>query len=183
MLLELIATLFAGLGAAGIALFGRMITAKRLPRWTIPAFAGAGMLGFQIYSEYSWFNHQASLLPDKVVVVKSVSESRPWKPWTYLYPQTVRFMALDKGSAATNHINPSLVLADLYMFERRRSAQRVPQVFHCDEGARANLTTDLQIPAPNETLNQQWLRLPPDDPLLTLACSKRLPATSDTAGD
>lgn len=180
MLLELVATLFAGLGAAGIALFGRMITAKRLPRWTIPVFAAAGMLGFQIYSEYSWFDHQKSLLPENVVVVKAVSETFAWKPWTYLYPQTVRFMALDTGSAAANQINPALVLADLYMFERRRSAQRIPQVFHCEQGARASLTADLHIPAPAETLNQQWLRLPSDDPLLTLACANRTtPATAE----
>lgn len=171
MLLELMATIFAGLGAAGLALFGRLITAQRLPRWTIPAFAGAGMLGFQIYSEYTWFEHQQSLLPKGVLVAKAIPETKMWKPWTLAYPQTSRFIALDTNSIAANKINPELMLADIYLFERRRSAQRLPQVFHCRQQARANLTMDLQIPAPGERLDNQWLQLAGDDPLLNLACA------------
>ncbi|MES7593453.1 hypothetical protein U6M85_12405, partial [Cutibacterium acnes] len=68
MFWELIATFSAGLGAAGIALLLRAITLKKLPNWIIPVFAGAGMLGFQIYSEYTWFSHQRSLLPAGVEV-------------------------------------------------------------------------------------------------------------------
>ena len=40
MLWELIATIVAGLGAAGIALAIRFISRKKAPRWLVPAFAG-----------------------------------------------------------------------------------------------------------------------------------------------
>lgn len=173
MLLELIATIFAGLGAAGIALFARLITAKRVPRWTIPAFAGIGMLGFQIASEYTWFSHQQSLLPKGVVVAKKVTESQAWKPWTLIYPQTLRFIAIDTHSITTNKISPNVVLADLYFFQRRHSAHRVPQVFHCALHGRADLHEDLHMPEPGEKLNHQWLPLSTDDPLLAIACQKR----------
>lgn len=175
MLLELIATIFAGLGAAGLALFGRLITAQRLPRWTIPAFAGAAMFGFQIYSEYTWFEHQESLLPKGVLVAKATAETKAWKPWTFAYPYVARFIAMDTNSLVANQINPELMLADLYLFERRHSAQRLPQVFHCAQQARANLSRDLQIPAAGERLSDQWLVLTADDPLLTLACANRNP--------
>lgn len=171
MLLELIATLFAGLGAAGLALAARKLSAGRLPRWLVPACAGIGMLGFQIYSEYNWFNHQVGLLPEEVVVVKTVTQARPWQPWSYVVPQVSRFMALDKRSLVANQNNPQLMLVDLYTFERRHAAQRVRQVFHCGKGARANFSEDLQVPAPGEALSEQWVVLPPNDELLKHACA------------
>ena len=178
MLLELIATLCAGLGAAGLALLCRALTAKRLPRWIVPTFAGAGMLAFQIHSEYTWYEHQVKRLPAGVKVGKAVAESTSWKPWTYWFPQTLRFIAVDTGSAEANQINPDLILADLYIFERRLSARRIPQVFHCAQGARADLSAELQIPKPGEVLSAQWLKLERDDPLLQLVCDARHRSTA-----
>lgn len=170
MLLELVATLFAGLGAAGIALLGRLITAKRLPRWSVPASAGFAMLAFQVYSEYTWFGHQKSLLPPSLVVVSSVEEKALWRPWTLLYPQTVRFAAVAVDGTATNASNPELVLANLYLFQRRHAAKRVPLVIHCAKGARAHFNDSLIVPKQGEALNQQWHLLESNDPLLRTVC-------------
>ena len=170
MFWELIATLSAGLGAAGIALVLRTLTLKKLPNWIIPVFAGAGMLGFQIYSEYTWFSHQRSLLPAGVEVVRTAQESSGWRPWSYLYPQTMRFIAADIKNAATNQQNPALVLVDLYFFERRMSARRVPQVIHCQQQARADFTAELEIPAADEAVSVAWYKLAADDRLLQLLC-------------
>lgn len=174
MFWELIATLSAGLGAAGIALLLRTLTLKKLPNWIIPVFAGAGMLGFQIYSEYDWFNHQRSLLPAGVEVVRSAQESSGWRPWSYLYPQTMRFIAADVKNAAINQQNAALVLVDLYFFERRMSARRVPQVIHCQYQARADFTEQLVIPAPGEPVAAGWHQLAPDDALLRLLCRNKV---------
>lgn len=174
MLWELIATLSAGLGAAGIALLLRALTLKKLPNWIIPVFAGAGMLGFQIYSEYNWFDHQRSLLPQGVEVVRTAKESSGWRPWSYLYPQTMRFIAADVKNAAINQQNDALVLVDLYFFERRMSARRVPQVIRCDEHARADFTEELVIPQPGAPLTAGWHKLTADDPLLQLLCHNKL---------
>lgn len=177
MFWELIATVFAGLGAAGIALAGRHLTAKRLPSWAVPVCAGLGMLGFQVYSEYSWFQHQSGLLPEGIVVVKRVQETTYWRPWSYVFPQTVRFMAVDGGKAAVNRENPDLVLADIYVFERRLPARRVPQVFHCAQKASAVFSENLQIPGAGETLSDQWHSLGDDHPLLVAVCEGPLTAT------
>ncbi len=171
MLWELIATIFAGLGAAGIALALRFISRQKLPRWLIPVFAGAGMLGFQIYTEYSWFSHQSSLLPAGVTVVRTVEETAPWRPWSYVKPQILRFIAADVQNAAINQRNPDLILVDLYFFERRASARSVPQVIHCTAGARADFTDSLKIPEGDEALSVDWRQLSADDPLLSLLCS------------
>ncbi len=172
MLWELIATVFAGFGAAGIALGLRFLSRQKLPRYLIPVFAGLGMLGFQVYSEYNWFSHQTSLLPEGIAVVRTVEQTAPWRPWSYLYPQTLRFIAADVKNAATNQRNPELILVDLYFFERRLSAKRVPQVVHCGQGARADFTEALQIPEPGQSLSADWRALDASDPLLLLLCQQ-----------
>lgn len=178
MFWELLATVFAGLGAAGIVLSLRFLTARRLPRWTIPMSAGAAMLAFQIYSEYTWFSHQKSLLPNDVVVAKNIEETSVWRPWTFFAPQTIRFIAVRVSEGAINKLNPDVVLAELYFFERRHMAKKVPQVFHCAEMARADFSEELKIPEPGDKAGEQWLALPADDPVLLAVCQKAL--TLDT---
>lgn len=177
MLWELLATVFAGLGAAGLALALRSFSRRRIPSWTIPAFAGSAMLGFQIYSEYSWFSHQKSLLPADVIVVRHVEETAVWRPWTFVYPQTVRFIAVKVGEGSVNQINRDLVLADVFLFERRMAARQIPQVFHCGARARTNLTDDLQLPEPGDALDDHWIALEPTDELLLTVCNSALAGT------
>lgn len=171
MIWELIATVVAGFGGAGIALMLRKISANKAPRYIIPVFAGAAMLGFQVHSEYSWYQHQSGLLPQGVVVVKTVQEKAVWRPWSYLYPQTLRFIAADVHNAAANQQNTAVKLVDLYFFERRAAARRVPVVLHCQQHARADFTRDLSIPAPGETVGSHWQNLTADDPLLGAVCN------------
>lgn len=171
MLWELIATVVAGLGGAGIALMLRKLSANKAPSWLIPAFAGATMLGFQIHSEYSWFDHQASLLPTGVVVVKTVQEKAVWRPWSYLYPQTLRFIAADVNNATQNQLNGHIVLVDLYFFQRRATARRVPVVLHCEQHARTEFSQQMDIPTANAPVSDIWQKLSADDPLLTAVCN------------
>ncbi|MBU2115119.1 MAG: hypothetical protein KKE94_15245 [Gammaproteobacteria bacterium] len=171
MLWELIATVVAGLGGAGIALMLRKLSANKAPSWLIPAFAGATMLGFQIHSEYSWFEHQASLLPAGVVVVKTVQEQAVWRPWSYLYPQTLRFIAADVNNASQNQLNNQIMLVDLYFFQRRATARRVSVVLHCEQHARTEFSQQLDIPAVDAPLSNNWQKLSADDPLLTAVCN------------
>ncbi|MDQ2076890.1 hypothetical protein [Marinimicrobium sp. ABcell2] len=170
MFWEIVATAFAGLGAAGVALAVRRFSRQRLPKWTVPAFAGLGMLAFQIYSEYDWFHHQRSLLPQGVQVVRSVEESVPWRPWSYVVPQTVRFMAVDVENASVNRANLDLVLADIYVFERRLPARRIRQVFHCAQRATAMFSEQLEFPSPGEPVSEHWRQLDHDDPLFAAVC-------------
>lgn len=165
MFWEFISTIFAGLGGAGIALLIRHLTKKKAPVWFIPAFAGFTMLSFQILGEYDWYPHQASLLPKGVVVVKTVQEKTLWRPWSYIYPQTVRFIAADVGHSAINQRHPSWVLVDLYFFERHHSAKRVTQVIDCKNDARSNFFKTAQ----DSTF--AWHKLKSDDPILTTVCA------------
>ncbi len=102
MIWHLIAALFVAFGCAGIALYARFITRKRLPKWIVPAAAGLGILGYQIFHEYSWFERmQAKLearVPGAVQVVELRHDSMFWRPWTYAYPFVSGFVVLDEAS-------------------------------------------------------------------------------------
>lgn len=171
MFWEFVATVFAGLGAAGIALLLRKVSRQRAPRWIIPVFAGAAMLAFQVHNEYSWYPYQASRLPSGVVVVKTVEQQAVWRPWSYLYPQTLRFIAADVANASVNTQNAELKLVDLYFFERRATARRVPVVLHCGQFARADFSEQLQIPQAGAKLSEQWQMLNKDDALISAVCA------------
>lgn len=163
---EVIATIFAGLGAVGLVLTIRLITRIKLPRWILPTVAALGMFSFQIYSEYTWFDHQNNRLPEGADVVRSVEETSFWRPWSYFAPQTMRFIAADFGNAQPNDVNPDLIRLDLYVFQRRQPAQQMTQVIHCTEQARADYTETLQLPAPGQALPGGWYPLADNDPIL-----------------
>lgn len=170
MFWEFIATIFAGMGAAGIALTLRFLSRKKLASWWIPIAAGVGMLAFQIYSEYTWFDHQKTLLPAGVEVVRTAEQTAFWRPWSYVFPQTLRFIAADLNNASHNEHNPDLIRLDLYLFERRMAARKVITVIHCRQHARADYHPQLQLPTPSEPLSREWYKLESKDPMLR-ACN------------
>ena len=74
MLLDLIATLAAAFGCAGLALAARLISRGRLPRWIVPMSAGLGMLLFSVWNEYTWFDRVTAQLPETVVVASAPAD-------------------------------------------------------------------------------------------------------------
>lgn len=110
---------------------------KKLPKWLVPAGAGLGMLLFQIYSEYTWYGHTRSL-PAETVVVAEIAETAPYKPWSYLKPQVLRFVAVD--TAKLLDAGGGKVQANLYFFERRMSANTWPVWIDCEKRLQANVT-------------------------------------------
>jgi len=166
MFLELIATFFAGIAAAGLVMLLRRATGNRLARWLPPVAAGAAMIGFAIWSEYSWAARTADGLPDGVTVVDRVSETIGWKPWTYLAPQTTRLVALDRAGVRRNPETPGVALVDVYLFERWQPTARRPQLVDCANGSRA----DVSDAALEDPAAAAWRDMGADDPLIRAAC-------------
>lgn len=129
MIWNLVATVFAGLGMAGVALILRMMSRNKLPKWLIPVFAGAGMLACQIYIEYSALDLIKSRLPEGTVVVETETESMVWRPWTYLVPLKTAFTALDVKNLDRRELDTGeqVVRFMLYRFEKRHVTQAHPQ--------------------------------------------------------
>lgn len=128
ILWELLATIFSGFLLAGLVMPIKMFY-KKMPKWIVPISAGIGMLGFQILSEYTWYGDTIKKLPEASVVVASVPKSTWYRPWSYVAPQTLQFVVLDKSSIVGDHQKA----ANLYFFERRMPAQTLPIKINCQE--------------------------------------------------
>lgn len=136
MFWELIATFLAGFMTAGVALSLRLII-KKLPKWIVPAAAGLGMIGFQVYSEYNWFNHTKSRLPDGVVVVATHESPVFYQPWSYFSAPTTRFVAVEKSA---DEAGLDVRQANLYFFERRMPAAHTPILVDCQNGRQSDFS-------------------------------------------
>lgn len=127
MFWELIATVLSGFLLAGIALSFRL-PFKKLPRWIVPVAAGIGMFGFQIYSEYTWFEHTKSRLPVGVSVVAAHDEPAFYKPWSYVKAPILRFVAVEPIAKDGSQV---IKRANLYFFQRRMAAYHAVILVDC----------------------------------------------------
>ena len=170
MFIELIATIFAGIACAGVAMLLNRVTGRRLPRWVMPVAAGAGMLAMTISNEYTWFSRTAAQLPEGIEVAMTVDEQSWWRPWTQIAPYTKRFVAVDTGNAMTNDALPEQRMADLYFFGRWSPVNQAPMAFDCGAARSALLIDGAEFAENGAITNADWQDMPADDPILAMVC-------------
>ncbi len=167
MIWELLATVFSGLGAAGLVM-GIRVFFKRLPKWFVPAGAGLGMLFFQVYSEYTWFDHTRSLLPASTVVVAEAPETAFYKPWTYYQPQILKFIAVDATQTVKIGDSGQVLQTNLYFFERRMSAKTLPVVIDCQNQLQTHYLQEAELSDP-----KAWGKTEYTDKIVQVVCPKK----------
>lgn len=161
-----VATIVCGLGAAGIALVLRSLSRQRLPKWIIPACAGAGMLAYLIHGEYTWYDFKKAQLPPEAVVVNTESQAVFWRPWSFAFSYVTAFSTVDINSIRRSVDNDNIVLFTLYRFEQKLTdsvAHRV-HLINCGKRELVPLASDGR-----PSLNNMKL-LPADDRLLITVC-------------
>lgn len=169
MLFELIAVIVAGIAAAGVALVLRRIISP-LPRWLIPVFAGAAMLGVSISLEYSWFTRNSAALPDGIEVATTHENKAFWRPWTYVFPYVDRFIAVDRVGVLRNEVAEEQQMTSLYVFGRWTPTRRIRTVFDCKVGRRADLLPDVVLAEDGSVPDTAWIETGHDDPVTRMAC-------------
>lgn len=170
MFVELIATVFAGIACAGVAMLLNILTGRRLPKWIMPIAAGAGMIGMTISNEYTWFGRTAERLPEGVEIAMTVEEQSWTRPWTQVWPYTKRFAAIDTGTARKNETVPDQRLADLYFFGRWSPVNQAPMLFNCATAQSALLIDGASFAADGSVADADWQVMSADDPILKLVC-------------
>lgn len=170
MIWQLIAAVFAGLGAAGIALILRLLSGKRLPRWIVPAFAGLGMLAYQINYEYAWYSHKKQQLPESAQVVSTQVDQMFWRPWTYLFPMTTAFSVVDRDNLVSSQADGErLVEFIVYRFEKHYKDRLTHQAYLM------NCTTQQKVPLVGENRQPRLAglhRVDTSAPLFQAVCSE-----------
>ncbi|WP_417809234.1 hypothetical protein [Thioclava sp.] len=167
------AALFVGLIVFLLSHMSKKYRGVALPKWMMPTAAGMTIIVYSIWIEYTWYPHMRAEMPKSVVVLQAVDESVPWRPWTYLMPMVVRFMAVDSDKVIHPVASaPQLAETDLLLIGRWRPVQTVPTVYDCKTGSRADLIGGATL-SPDGTLSgAQWMKLPEQDPGLKAVCSK-----------
>jgi hypothetical protein len=170
MFIELLATIFAGIAAAGLMMIVNIATGRHLPRWLTPVAAGIGMIAATISNEYTWYDRTASALPEGVEVALTVEEQSWIRPWTQAWPYTERFVAVDTGTARRNQNLPGQALADIYFFGRWAPVNKAPMLFDCTANRSALLIDGAGFADDGTVSDARWQTLPPDDPILGIIC-------------
>lgn len=171
MFFELIGTIVAGAAAALLVWALNRSLKGRLPKWLIPASAGAAMLVATISSEYSWYTRTLATMPEGMEVAQAVEETSFYRPWTYATPFVSRFVAVDQATMRQNPDQPGQRMVDLVFYGRWSRTAKVPVLFDCQNGRRAEILDGIEFGNNGEVLNAQWRDLTADDPLLTTACA------------
>lgn len=144
---------------------------RRFPRWVLPGVIGASMIGYSIWNEYSWFDRITSELPPSVAVVGQGERSAFWAPWTYAWPVTTRFIAMDIRNRVESSQRPGLVVTELLLVERWQPTRRVQLAFDCRRSQRADLLGGARIEADGSLEGARWQAVEPSDPMLRVACA------------
>ncbi|MBR9843576.1 MAG: hypothetical protein GYB25_10465 [Rhodobacteraceae bacterium] len=170
MFLELIATIFAGLAAAGVMMVVTRASKGRLPKWLTPVAAGGAMIAATISNEYGWFSRTSGNLPEEFAIIDTVQSKALYRPWTYLHPFVDRFAAVDTQSVKIHPEAPAMRMADVYYFGRWAPVNHLSVLADCDTGRRAPITEGVTLNADGTATGAAWLAAPADDPLVSTIC-------------
>ncbi|MCA8931820.1 MAG: hypothetical protein KDA49_05095 [Rhodospirillaceae bacterium] len=170
MLLTLVGTLALGLGVASLVfLVNRLVFRKRMPRWVMPAAAGAAMLAFTIQLDYIWHRSVEAGLPPDVQVTGRFGDTSWLKPWSLISVPISRIQALANPESDPDH--PEIVRAEVILMQRYQDPRYVLQFFDCGRGARADLpSSEPEFGDDGRPIGAEWFDLPADHPLLQAAC-------------
>lgn len=174
MLMDLIATLAAGAGLVGFVIVARHLSGGRMPKWTIPAAIGLGMLMFSIWNEYTWHYRTTSALPDEVIILTSPSDKVFYRPWTYIFPVSSRFAAFDGTGMVKSTENSNFRRGEVLLVQRWTPTKRVPLAFDCAGGRRADLIEGATLSPDGTLTGGDWQDVGTGDELQRAACQGKV---------
>lgn len=163
-----VAVIVAGAAGALLAYLVKRWTKGRAPKWLMPACAAVAMLGTAISNEYAWFGQMKANLKPGVGVIQSYESAQFFRPWTYVKPLTLTFIAFDAASAETQA--DGVFVGDVYLFSRWQDTQALQVMFNCDAAS------SLPVPpgqSPASLTDISWPESPEDDAMVAEACRMR----------
>lgn len=178
MILEFIAAFSAGFALFGLTMLVNRLTGRRLARWAYPAAFAAGMMGFAIWSEYTWAARTTA--PDTPWRVVETTEARSWfRPWTWVVPQTDRVLALDLRFTRVHPAQPDLIQTRVVRMARFIPESGFLAVMDCAAWQLAPLLAGVELQADGTLEGADWAPMPEGDPVMVGACALREEMTND----
>lgn len=171
MLMELFATFAIGIAVAGTIMAVRRLVLPGLPRFLTPSLAGLAMIGFSVWSEYTWFDRTEAALPDGITVISTFENSSAYRPWTRAVPYIDRFAAVDIANLRRNDKVPGQVMVDVIVMARQAANAKLPVLVDCPGSRRADISDGMTFDDDGALVNAAWTSLPKDDALLGAVCA------------
>ncbi|MBC7156781.1 MAG: hypothetical protein H5U20_04605 [Rhodobacteraceae bacterium] len=172
MFYEFVATIVAGFGVAGLVILANRLLRGRLPRWLMPVAAGLAMIAFTIWAEYNWLDRVRAGLPEGVTIVAESRERMAYRPWTYLWPLTLRAVAVDTRRLRKNPAQPDLRMVPVVALGRWKAGIEINSVVDCAAGQRADMVEGVSIAEDGSLTGATWYALPEGDRLLRAVCGE-----------
>lgn len=155
---EVLGVVAVGIGAAAV-LYALLHLARKVglapARWLLPVGIGLSMIAYSVWNDYAWYGRAKDRLPEDAQILLTGTESPPWAPWSYVFPITTRFAALDPASI--ERADADAASARITLVERRGPTLVVRQDFDC-AGRRIR-------PA-----SADWVPVEGDDPAFAYIC-------------
>ncbi len=170
MFFELVATIVAGIAAAGVVMLINKLVGGRIAKWFLPVAAAGAMLTVTIVNEYGWLPRTKVNLPEGFIIAETVENKALYRPWTYVRPYVERFAAINAGSLKTHAAQPGWKLADVYLFGRWAPVHRFPVLADCQGTRRAALTDGVAFGTDGQIAGIEWVPVAGDDPILVAIC-------------
>lgn len=182
MAIEFIGAFVAAIGMVGVMLFvNRVLLRGFFGRWIYPAAAGAGLLAFTLWAEYSWPARALAVQPGlRLATANEVSLL--YRPWTLIWPQSTRIVAVSSVTTLTHPEQPDLVLTQVVLLSRWEALRAFPMVFDCARNAGAELAPGVSLNADGTLEGAGWSMLEADDAVLRTACAVREEVTHERGG-
>lgn len=170
-MLDIIISVVVGFAVGGLThLLLRLIGIRARKTLTLIA-AGLGMLGFQVWSEYSWFGRMQSRLPDTIDIVQSFPYQAAWQPWTYITPRIDRFTAIDRSATRRNDALPGMALVSTLLIARNQPPLELTLLVDCPGQRRAYLEAGQEFSPSGLPKTIEWTPLGVDEPLYDRVCT------------
>jgi hypothetical protein len=165
--------LIAGLLVA--ATLGLMVWALRrwlpsMPKWSVPFAAALGLIGYTIWSEYSWYDRVSGELPTELEIVAVQDEAMPLRPWTYLAPIKMRFVAMDHRKTLAHPQAKDLRMVTLYSFSRWKPVDQGLMAVDCAGKRHVMVVEGVAFSADGVLTGADWQMAGPEDQLHVAAC-------------
>lgn len=118
MILHLLGVFAVGVLTACLVYIANRALGGRLPSVVMPVAIGLAMLSFSVWLDYSWYNRTLAYLPKQVKVIDTFPTRTAFAPWTYVFPRTDRFAAVDTRKISRNPKVPGIVLTEVLLINR-----------------------------------------------------------------
>ena len=172
-MISILLALIIGLAVAGLVhLTLRLLPMVKKTRMAITVFAaGAGMLCYQIYDEYTWYQRASTRLGADMQIIQSFAQTSVLRPWAKKWPYVSRFTALSHAQTKRNDAQPNMFIVTTYLTERNRPTLKLRLIVDCARSQRTYFDNQIKFDATGAPVNAPWIPMQANDPLRIATCS------------